>query len=445
MASNKKLKSRVNKSKKLNKSRFPRWTKFVVIGLVAVVGIVFIVRTFAAGVFPISAKKVIPGGSVGLVSSASSMARSPLIVEACRMSDTPGAGPENRVYVGAKPVVSKVLADRMNKVWDPHFPEYHIDGQDVPWAVDNLNSQQIYYEANYIVDNNDRSDTAKAYTDLLKPSEVDKLIPTGQYNYDIGPKSYLTKNGFGPWFNIRKEWLTANYLYNVANYNEKPLSQSEQSEYINNKLGSNRNARGGNFSAVPANPGINYISANQMPGKTIWSYIEGPVALYNKAKCPADANNGYGCQNKPESYDLVNNPNPLIKFDVSWLGGRQTGVINGEGAWLNDHVVNVVRFKDLPKCGRTPLPTVAEQYAKADKYTKLVKDLGLQAKVDAAYRAAGIDPSVAQTTSNNYKMRLINWENGLNQVNFWTGKPANDLYDNTPGYGTTQVSRPYPY
>lgn len=38
MATNKKLKSRVIKSKKLNKSRFPKWTKFVLIGLVAVVG-----------------------------------------------------------------------------------------------------------------------------------------------------------------------------------------------------------------------------------------------------------------------------------------------------------------------------------------------------------------------------------------------------------------------
>jgi cell division septal protein FtsQ len=87
MASSKKLKSRVSKSKKLNKSRFPRWTKFAVVGLVAVVGIVVIFNTFAASSLPVNTTKVINGGSVSDENSSSSMARSPITLEpvVCRI------------------------------------------------------------------------------------------------------------------------------------------------------------------------------------------------------------------------------------------------------------------------------------------------------------------------------------------------------------------------
>ena len=99
MKTNKKPKSRVNRSSKITKRKFPRWAMFVVIGLVAVVGIALIIRTFAAGVLPTNTAKVINGGSVSTDNSVSSMARSPITLEACRMSDTPGEGEANRVYV----------------------------------------------------------------------------------------------------------------------------------------------------------------------------------------------------------------------------------------------------------------------------------------------------------------------------------------------------------
>jgi hypothetical protein len=85
------------------------------------------------------------------------------------MSDTPGEGEANRIYVGAKPVISGFVANKLNAVWDKYYPEYHIDGQNVTYAADYQMPEHVYYDASFIVDRDKPTDTQEQYRDYLLP------------------------------------------------------------------------------------------------------------------------------------------------------------------------------------------------------------------------------------------------------------------------------------
>lgn len=418
MKTKQKPRVRVNKSKKLARRRFPRWAMFVVIGLVAVVGIALIVTTFAAGVLPTSVKKVIPGGAVSQVDSTTALARSPITVDACRMSDNPGEGPGNRVYVGAKPVISVELANKMNAVWNQYYPQYKVTGQNVPYALDYSGANNVNYSANYIVDRRDPTNTTKQYSDYYNPTEA---------------KSLPDKNRFFAREPI--DWKYANFMDSaISSIHEKPYDIAAQSNYINSKL--DANTRGLTAANSTRQPDINYIAPFKLPGKTYWSYIDGPVMVYNDGKCPKA---GFGCQNDRSKYDVVNNPNPFIKFDVSWLSARLAGVVNKESSPVKEHVVKVVRFKDLPRCGVAPVKQNAEWYAEADRFDKLFKEQN--AKFQAAYNARSRNGNVSLD-------QQISLENdfGIYNASVFTGGISGTYSGNPgPGYSAYYPSEITPY
>lgn len=524
MAASKNYKTRVNKAKKLNKRRFPRWTKFAVIGLVAVVGIVVIFNTFAANSMPVNTTKVINGGSLSDENSSSSMARSPITLEACRMSDTPGEGEANRIYVGAKPVISSYVANKLNAVWDKYYPEYHIDGQNVTYAADYQMPEHVYYDASFIVDRDKPTDTQEQYRDFLLPSEGYPQYYSGKFWETFAPgqpPAFASRYFESPGKAVKKFWdnatiYTRNASYierNSNNDRQKPNSPFPASSNINttnessssssksssqsssSSTGnvsrfkpSNTSSNGttqsssatnnsSNKSTTPSNntrqsntntstqqsspndvsklnsilgtvtsitnPQLN-LRPGTLPGRTSWSYLEGPVARYNDAKCPGGKEGGFSCGNNPSSYDVVNNPNPFIKFNVSWIGGRNTSVVNDNGKRLVEHDVKIVRFKDLPKCGNNPLQAQNQIDSKASfsqvqyqNYEKAFNQI----------KAAGIDVGVAGPGQD--KMAEIFLNNGISPLaslgsQYWTGLPPKGPDSPQTGYGDQRLAEPIP-
>lgn len=519
MATNKKLKSRVNKSKKLNKSRFPKWTKFVVIGLVAVVGIAVIVRTFASG-GTVNTATIIGGGALSDPNSATSMVRSPITLEACRMSDTPGEGAANRVYVGAKPVISAYAADKLNAVWDKYYPEYHINGQNVTYAADYQLPQSVYYEANYIYDRDNPTDTSSPYRDFLLPSEGYPKFYSGELWKTFAPgqpPALETSLLASPGPAIKKFWDNGTIYGNAATYidtpsgNSKPVSpfpassnistteqsssgsansSTESSKSTNSSTGNisrfkpstsnstsnstqststssstNKASTPSNNRTTQTNTTNNMYQSNPndvsklnsilgtvtsktnpnlglypgtLPGRTSWSYLQGPVAKYNDARCresqPGNSD-PYGCGNDPSKYDPINNPNPFIKFVISWFGGRSVGSVGENSKLLVDSDVKVVRFKDLPKCGADPIQVRNQIDSKAN-FSEV-----MYSNYERAFnqiKAAGIDVGVAGPGQD--KMAEIFLKNGISPLSslgsgYWTGLPPKGTGSGLPGYG----------
>lgn len=526
MATNKKLKSRVIKSKKLNKSRFPKWTKFVLIGLVAVVGIAVIVRTFASG-GTVNTATIIGGGALSDPNSATSMVRSPITLEACRMSDTPGEGAANRVYVGAKPVISAYAADKLNAVWDKYYPEYHINGQNVTYAADYQLPQSVYYEANYIYDRDNPTDTSSPYRDFLLPSEgypkfysgdlwktgsldssllaypgpaIKKIWDNGtiygrQAKYVDSPAGGINAKPNSPFpassnistteqsssgsanSSTESSKSTSSSTGNISRF--KPSSRTNNSGQSTTTSNTNTNqsattpGNSTNKSTTPSNSSTrqtnttnNMYQSNPndvsklnmilgtvtnrtnpllnmypgvLPGRTSWSALEGPLAKYNDARCresqPGNSD-PYGCGNDPSKYDPINNPNPFIKFVISWFGGRSVGSVGENSKLLVDSDVKVVRFKDLPKCGADPVQVRSQIDSKAN-FSEVI-----YANYERAFnqiKAAGIDVGVAGPGQD--KMEEIFLNNGISPIgslgrSYWTGLPPRGNASGLPGYGS---------
>lgn len=421
---------RVNKSKKkLRNSRFPRWTKFVVIGVVALAGITVIVRTFAASIFPSTTTKVVSGGGIGRIDSRNPLARSPITLEACRMSDTPGPGKENRVYFGAKLVISKNAADKLNAYWDRYFPEYHIDGQDVPWAADYTRPSSIAYTAQYMVDNDKPTDTKDPYNPILKPSEALSVLSSGKFDsmgqYNARNKSYTASlNGYP---RIKRDYVNSTIYGNEAQLWEKDyLARGARSGQASPFPTTQRD--GSVITQNPQNPFADYaIYFGKMPGRTQWSYLSGPVGKYNDAKCKAaqpGSKDPYGCTNDPTKYETINNPNPFIRIDVDWANGRAGGGFGTSQTFI-ENVTNVFRFKDLPKCGNAPATytrTLEQRNAEASRVNELIY-AGTQ-KANQAIGAAGIDQGLAQENSTYVKMEQIRFENGVSNLVYSGMRPG---------------------
>ena len=229
---NKRSKKNIRVFKKNNKfkRKIPRWSIFVAIG-VAAVGVFVIFNTFAAGNSTVNTATIVQGGSVGGGNSASSMLRSPITLEACRMSDTPGEGPQNRVYVGAKPVISSYAADKLNAVWDKYYPEYHIDGQNVTYAADYQMPQQVYYTAKYIYERDKPTDTSSQYSDFLLPSEGYPKFYSGDLWETFAPGQPAALNTSltsypGP--AIKRIWDEGTIYGNEAKYIDTPAGGSNK-------------------------------------------------------------------------------------------------------------------------------------------------------------------------------------------------------------------------
>lgn len=520
-----KPKKRVNKSKKLSRSRFPKWTKFAVIGLVALVGIVVVFNTFAASSMPVNTTKVINGGSVSDENSSSSMARSPITLEACRMSDTPGEGEANRIYVGAKPVISGFVANKLNAVWDKYYPEYHIDGQNVTYAADYQMPEHVYYDASFIVDRDKPTDTQEQYKDYLLPSEGYPQYFSGKFWVPFGvpgqPDWFEKENFDYPGKAVKKFWdnatiYTRNASYIQRNYNGEGTKQNspfpassnisttkESSSGSSSSTEKSSTSSTGNISrfkpssttsnsstqstTTPSNstskttpPSNNSRQTNTntstqqsnpddvaklnrilgtvtsttnpslglypgtLPGRTSWSYLEGPVARYNDAKCPGGKAGGFSCGNNPNSYDVVNNPNPFIKFNVSWIGGRNISVVNDNGKRLVEHDLKIVRFKDLPKCGNNPLQAQNQIDSKAN-FSEVI--YGNYERAFNQIKAAGIDVGVAGPGQD--KMAEIFLNNGISPLaslgsQYWTGLPPKGPDSPQAGYGDQRLAEPIP-
>lgn len=417
------------------------------------------------------------------------------------MSDTPGAGPQNRVYVGAKPIISNYTADKLNAVWDKYYPEYHIDGQDVTYAADYQNPESVYYEAYYIYDKDNPSDATSQYSDYLLPSQVLPIYYAGGYwNAPGGPEgpAYNVSRKDPPGAAERKVWEQA--AYSIAKYrdwynknlpprpNSNSTTETNTSPTSNSANNSNKSSRetstrfkpsstssspnnvstssNGNISPETlsrdksdlnkilgtvtslSNPQL-AITPASLPGRTSWDFIEGPVGKYNSAKCEAAQVGGkypYGCKEYTEFWDSINNPNPFIKFDVSWKAGRYVGSVNDSGRQLVEHDVKYVRFKDLAKCGADPIQVRDEIDSKANFYEinkSNYKKAYEQIKA-AGYNLTYGGPQIEKT-------KAIYLNNGISPLSFvdagyWTGLPPTDApTTGIPGYGEGRVARPYPY
>jgi len=403
----KKSKSRLYKKASKYKSRIPRWAIFVVIGVVFALGVFWLFTTFAAGLLDPNTVRLVSSGGRGKDASQPASERSPITIEACRMSDTPGDGPANRVYFGAKPVYSKEAADKLNSVWDRHFPEYHIDGQDVPWAVDHYRPGGIYYNARYVVDAEKPTDTRDAYNPYYKPSESRAAVASGKYNsmgnYNSRQRSFGV-DGNGPPV-IKRDYVDATIYGRQANLWEKDYSAQGARNGATSPWGIIDKNNPNQSNDYP-------IYFGKMPGRTAWSYLSGPVATMNKSKCDATpaGKAGYGCAGNPDAYDVINNPNPFIVVDVAWASSVYTVDNQPKKQYDIESFSNVVRFKDLPKCGRAPATytrSLTDRNAEAAKYNRLAEQFKKNA--EAAKIAAG----VTQDSDGKLKMEMINFENGI--------------------------------
>lgn len=377
-------KSKVFKKASKNKLKIPRWGIVVVIGLVAAIGIFAIWRSFAATglIANVKTKVLTNAGDRRQISNRIIAEKSPITVEACRMSDTPGDGPENRVYFGAKPVVTKELADRLNKVWDNHFPEYHIEGQDVPWAADYAKPYGVGLFASYLVNDKDRTNTTEEYGSLIKPSEAFKKVPQGGWwDYKEMPQpNYLPQilqrlaivSNFAPNApkpypyniyptttdpNITGRWTWAQFLAApIVSYQDMPYDGANLAAYNNNltKNVGRQNQTQDNIDKSKVVP-FEFIKPGELPGRPTWSYLQSRVMKFNKDKCDNVGD--------PNCYDIINNPNPLVYLEVSWNKGMPN----------EEHIRKAVRFKELPKCGQSPIRNTQAQIDEYNKF-KAVRD-----------------------------------------------------------------------
>lgn len=375
---------------------------------------------------------VLTGGSVTTASSSTALAKSPIKVKACRMSDKPGNGKENRVYVGAVPIISVETADKMNAFWNRHFSDYRIKGEDVATAADYTMPASVYFEASYIVEKDNPTKSTGGYDNLLKPSEAIPQIRSGKYDsnsrYDSGKLSTNPNGTSLP--RIKREYIPATIYDYRAYYAEKDYAANSRPSPFPD--GNGRGGSGGNSGSTNDLA----ILPGKLPGKTTWSYIQGPVALYNDARCKASQNSRdpYGCQNNPTMYDTINNPNPFIKIDVSWANGRLISGLDdaqgGTGKPFVEKIQKVVRFSELPRCGSVPgtyKKTLSERQAEAAKFNRIIAEQEVKAAQEI--QANGIDITKAQERSTNVKIRDIQLKHGISpianrQVSIWTGLPA---------------------
>ncbi len=449
-------KSKVFKKASKNKRKIPRWGIVLVIGLVAAIGIFVIYRSFAAtGLVPqVNTKKIIEAGGKQPLDDRGVAHRSPITLEACRMSDTPGDGPENRIYVGAKPIVTKALADKLNKVWDQYYPQYHIDGQDVPWAADYTRPYQVGLTAFYIVDNRNKTETTRKYTSLYKPSEAfsgltrggwwanEQTLNSGFMPYALARQGRLMEGGLQkgkyPFTmykessdpNVNMDWNQAIYRatpeLTTAFYQDKPYNNEDLAKATGTILRSRFNdpKNTGTASGAADSPEkINQLTPpGTLPGRTTWSYLTGKVMTYNDQRCPG----GDGIA-RPECYDIINNPNPMIYFDVRWqssFGNVGQGIASGGSAGPQDNHYSVgVRFKDLPKCGQTPIPTNTQ--AQVDEYFKISQiSKQLRDKAEAEMASKGLVRTASGIPiEKQWQMSDIEVNNGISPLpsyGFWT-------------------------
>lgn len=465
MAKNRKSNKKRQSGVVINKPKFSRRTFIAVTVLVAAVGAYHVFRTYAADPLSFDTKKIVGAGSVSTNNSVSSMARSPISLDACRMSDTPGEGAANRVYVGAKPVISKFVADKLNAVWDKYYPEYHIDGQDVTYAADYQMPEQVFYDAYYIIDRDKPTDTKEQYKDFLLPSEGYPQYFSGKFWVPFGvagqPDWFESKYFNYPGKAVKKFWDNATLNKREAKYVETGYngegikgvksvpsaggsSSSANNKSKNQSAPNNNNSRQSNPSDVSklnmilgtvtstTNPNLG-LYPGTLPGRTSWSYLEGPVVRYRNP-------------NNPNSYSVVNNPNPFIKFHVRWLGGRTVGSVGENSKKIVDHNVKVIRFKDLPKCGNTPLQSQNQIDSKAD-FSKVI--YGNYERAFNQIKAEGINVGVAGKGQDRIAEIFIN--NGISPLAslgspYWTSLPPVGGGTGLPGYGNYGTAAyPEPY
>lgn len=342
-------------------------------------------------------------------------ARSPVEIVACRMSDTPYSGENrvsaDRVYVGARPVVTQQTAADLNKFWDKYFPDYHIDsahGKDVTYAADYTLVTNVGFTANYIVDSEKPTDTKDPYSTLYKPSEAMPGLLSGKYNTDTIKRSVSASQnpqGKQP-FRIKRIYDYATIYGRDAQFYEKDYSAVSRTTSPNS-------GRGGLGTSGPGTNAANdlAISPGKLPGKTTWSYINGPVATIKRGSKSRNISD----------HNIINNPNPLVQVKVTWASGRTVdGLENdsgGSGYPLTESASNVFRFQSLPKCNNAPgtyTRSIAERRNEAIKFNRIWSEQ--DAKANAAITAQGIDLTRAQEVSTNTKLRNIRTQHGISPL-----------------------------
>lgn len=461
--STKPKKSRAYKKASKNKRKIPRWGILVVIGLVAAVGVFAIWRSLAAtGVLPkVNTKTIIEGGYGGEdnVDNMNVNKKSPVEIVACRMSDILGDGPQNRIYVGAKPIITKELATKLNSVWDKDFPQYHIEGQDVPWAADYSMPRNVSFNASYVVDNKNRTETTQAYGQVNNPSEVYKKLPKGgwwsgesyftPYDQSKFPPA-LQRMGRGvdkgplnnqypynqykvdPNPNISGGWVSAMFrgssLQTEAIYTDKANNINELLSYnksVTQNVGRQNQAQD-NIDQAKKVP-IYFLRPGTLPGRSTWTYMGGKVMIYNQDKCPRRDGS---CIEDPNSYDIINNPNPLILVSARWNTNQIAQQTPNGNAPRVESVEKAVRFKDLPKCGQAPITSTQAQI---DEFNKIKAKVSQQMNKATNERlAAGINATawtIPTKGPETWKASDIDVQNGLSPLvfnGFWniTNEPT---------------------
>ncbi|HMS92671.1 MAG TPA: hypothetical protein PKC05_04235 [Candidatus Saccharibacteria bacterium] len=456
-------KSRSFKKASKNKLKIPRWGIVVVIGLVAAIGIFAIWRSFAAtGLLPNTTTKVVLNGGYGGEANVDNMnvnKKSPIEVVACRMSDILDDGPQNRIYVGAKPIITKELASKLNAVWDKDFPQYHIDGQDVPWAADYSMPKNVSFNASYVVDNNNRTDTTLSYGQVNNPSEIFKKLPKGGWwsgesyftQYDQGKfppalqrigrgvdyganKNQYPQNQYNvdPNPNISAGWVEAMFrgssLLTKAIYTDKANNINELLSYnksVTQNVGRQATYQD-NIDLAKQVP-IYFLRPGTLPGRTTWTYMGGKVMIYNQDKCPTRDG---ACVEDPNSYDIINNPNPLIRVSAQWNTNQIPRQTTNGNAPIVESVEKAVRFKDLPKCGQAPITSTKAQI---DEFNKIKAKVTQQmSKATNERIAAGVNATAWTIPTKGpeaWKASDIDVKNGLSPLvfnGFWniTNEPA---------------------
>lgn len=126
-----------------------------------------------------------------------------------------------------------------------------------------------------------------------------------------------------------------------------------------------------------------------MPGRTTWTFKSGKVMVYNNSKCPTKDS---ACLENPNSYDTINNPNPMIVIKAKWntnkVQSKGPGDTTGTPVYPEEKVEKGVRFKDLPKCGQSPIKSTQAQI---DEFNKIRTKLNSQiAKSTEEITQAGV-------------------------------------------------------